>query len=77
MLGELKLLQTRLQELESDTAIPRASKVLAGLQFSEEMIRGPVSALSGIVYPLFSPLSVLRDACSVMLTKFVFLENYL
>ena len=48
---ELRLVHGRLQELESDTAVARAGRVLSGLQFSEAMINGPIVSLSGLSFP--------------------------
>jgi len=43
----LKQVMERLQEIGSDDAEPRATKILRGLQFSEELLNTPTSALSG------------------------------
>ena len=46
-LKKLDLVYARLQLLASDSAEARASMILAGLQFTTDMQRGPTSALSG------------------------------
>eukprot|EP00931_Biecheleriopsis_adriatica_P072817 TRINITY_DN47214_c0_g1_i1.p1 TRINITY_DN47214_c0_g1~~TRINITY_DN47214_c0_g1_i1.p1 ORF type:complete len:1270 (+),score=311.68 TRINITY_DN47214_c0_g1_i1:36-3845(+) len=43
----LKQIADRLQEIGSDDAEPRAARILKGLQFSDELLAGPTSALSG------------------------------
>ncbi|CAE6972288.1 ABCF3 [Symbiodinium natans] len=43
----LKQIADRLQEIGSDDAEPRAAKILRGLQFTDELLDTPTSALSG------------------------------
>jgi len=43
----LKQIADRLQEIGSDDAEPRATKILRGLQFTEELLQTPTASLSG------------------------------